>query len=132
MRKTAWISTAAVIVLLSQPGPADAARPATAKKKPARPAYRLPVGRAVIEGQDRVQAPAGEWVLWYRKPAGRWTEALPVGNGRMGAMVFGGVDVERIQFNEDTLWTGRPQDYQHPGAAKSLPEVGMLLRAHEL
>lgn len=44
--------------------------------------------------------------LWYEKPAGPWTEALPIGNGRLGAMLFGSPDKERIQFNEQTLWTG--------------------------
>jgi len=44
--------------------------------------------------------------LWYDKPAAHWNEALPVGNGRMGAMVFGGVTNERVQFNEQSLWTG--------------------------
>ncbi|MDE3165097.1 MAG: glycoside hydrolase N-terminal domain-containing protein, partial [Acidobacteriota bacterium] len=48
--------------------------------------------------------------LWYTKPAELWTGALPVGNGRMGAMVFGGVAHERIQFNEQTVWTGEPHD----------------------
>ena len=46
--------------------------------------------------------------LWYKKPAKEWTEALPVGNGRLGAMVFGGVADELLQLNEATLWTGGP------------------------
>jgi len=62
-------------------------------------------------------------VLWYDKPAVKWTEALPVGNGRMGAMVFGGLAEERIQFNEDTLWTGKPHDYARPDAVKYLPAI---------
>lgn len=65
--------------------------------------------------------------LWYEKPATKWVEALPVGNGYMGAMVFGGVDKERIQFNEGTLWQGHPQDYSHVGAAESLAEIRRLL-----
>ena len=73
------------------------------------------------------QGPDETWALWYGQPAERWLEALPVGNGRMGAMVFGGVDRERIQFNEDSLWTGSPQDYQHPGAAAHLPQIRQLL-----
>ena len=44
-------------------------------------------------------------VLWYEKPATEWVETLPVGNGRFGAMIFGGVARERIQFNDDTLWS---------------------------
>lgn len=65
--------------------------------------------------------------LWYDKPAQNWTEALPVGNGRMGAMVFGGVEMEHIQFNEETLWTGEPNDYAHPGAHEYLGEIRQLL-----
>jgi alpha-L-fucosidase 2 len=65
--------------------------------------------------------------LWYRQPAREWTEALPVGNGRLGAMIFGGTEHERLQFNEDTLWTGEPHEYQHEGAIKYLPIVRKLL-----
>ena len=65
--------------------------------------------------------------LWYGQPAKQWTEALPIGNGRLGAMVFGGIEDERLQFNEDTLWTGKPHDYSHPGAAEYLPVVRKLL-----
>jgi alpha-L-fucosidase 2 len=67
-------------------------------------------------------------VLWYRQPAARWEQALPIGSGRMGAMVFGGAADERIQFNEDTLWTGRPHEYQHEGAVKFLPRIRQLLQ----
>jgi alpha-L-fucosidase 2 len=65
--------------------------------------------------------------LWYRQPAQKWTEALPVGNGRLGAMVFGGTEHEQLQFNEDTLWTGEPHEYQHDGAVEYLPTVRKLL-----
>jgi len=65
--------------------------------------------------------------LWYKKPASKWTEALPVGNGRLGAMVFGGVEKEQIQFNEETLWTGAPHDYAHNGAYGYLNEIRQLL-----
>ena len=65
--------------------------------------------------------------LQYRQPAQKWTEALPVGNGRLGAMVFGGPEHEQLQFNEDTLWTGQPHEYQHDGAVKYLPTVRKLL-----
>ncbi len=58
--------------------------------------------------------------LWYDKPAAGWTEALPIGNGRMGAMIFGGIADERIQFNEATIWTGKPHEYHHAGAVKFL------------
>ena len=82
--------------------------------------------------------PVSPLALWYRQPAVNWVEALPVGNGRLGAMVFGGTAHERIQFNEDTVWTGEPHEYQHEGAAKFLPELRRLLaegkqkEAHEL
>ena len=66
-------------------------------------------------------------VLWYAQPAKQWVEALPVGNGRLGAMVFGGAESERLQFNESTLWTGRPREYQHEGAAAHLPAIRKLL-----
>src|SRR6185369_12753044 len=65
--------------------------------------------------------------LWYRQPATEWVEALPVGNGRLGAMVFGGLAEERIQFNESTLWIGEPREYAHVGAGKFLPEIRRLL-----
>src|SRR5882724_12208748 len=67
--------------------------------------------------------------LWYKKPAEIWTDALPVGNGRMGAMVFGGAGHERIQFNEHTVWTGEPHDYAHKGASKYLQQIRELLWA---
>src|SRR5215813_4896390 len=62
-------------------------------------------------------------LLWYRQPAARWVEALPVGNGRLGGMVFGGVDLERVQLNEDTVWAGEKRDRVNPEALKNLPEV---------
>ncbi len=65
--------------------------------------------------------------LWYQQPAAKWTDALPLGNGRLGAMVFGGVGQEHLQFNEATLWTGRPRNYNRPGAAQYLPQIRQLL-----
>lgn len=65
--------------------------------------------------------------LWYEKPASDWVEALPIGNGRLGGMIFGGPSEERIQFNEDTLWTGRPGTYAHAGAANHLDEIRRLI-----
>jgi alpha-L-fucosidase 2 len=73
-------------------------------------------------------APEGPLCLWYTRPATSWTEALPVGNGHVGAMVFGNIGSERIQFNEHTIWTGQPHDYAHEGAAKYLPEIRRLLQ----
>jgi alpha-L-fucosidase 2 len=65
--------------------------------------------------------------LWYDKPAGSWTEALPVGNGRLAAMIYGGTEKETIQFNEETLWSGQPHDYAHPGAYQYLSKIRQLL-----
>ncbi|MEJ5171936.1 MAG: glycoside hydrolase N-terminal domain-containing protein, partial [Fimbriimonadales bacterium] len=59
--------------------------------------------------------------LWYLQPATRWVEALPVGNGRLGAMVFGGTASERIQLNEISLWSGSPMDSDNPEAYRALP-----------
>src|SRR5687768_167884 len=70
-------------------------------------------------------------VLWYERPASAWLEALPVGNGRLGAMVFGGVERERIQLNEDTLWSGGPKDWNNPRAPRVLAEVRRLIAAGE-
>src|SRR5512134_3465991 len=67
--------------------------------------------------------------LWYRQPAKQWVEALAVGNGRLGAMVFGGVAHERIQLNEDTLWAGGPYDPANPDALEALPKVRELISA---
>jgi alpha-L-fucosidase 2 len=67
--------------------------------------------------------------LWYNKPAVKWTEALPIGNGRIGAMLFGGIENDRIQFNEETLWTGEPRPYSRPGAYKYLDSIRQLLFA---
>jgi alpha-L-fucosidase 2 len=65
--------------------------------------------------------------LWYKQPAQKWVEALPIGNGRLGGMIFGGITSEHLQFNENTLWTGHPHEYQHEGAAKFLPQIRQLL-----
>jgi alpha-L-fucosidase 2 len=74
--------------------------------------------------------PAEPLSLWYRRPARSWQrEALPLGNGRLGAMVFGGVEEERIQLNEDTLWAGGPYDPSHHDALAALPEARRLIFA---
>ncbi len=67
-------------------------------------------------------------VLFYRQPAREWVEALPIGNGRLGGMVFGGVPAERIQLNEDTFWSGGPYDPINEAALHDLPQVRQLLR----
>ena len=66
-------------------------------------------------------------VLWYAHPAEKWENALPVGNGRLGAMVFGKTDEERIQLNEETLWSGGPYSTTVKGGYKALPEIQKLV-----
>ncbi len=65
--------------------------------------------------------------LWYTKPASIWEEALPIGNGRLGAMIYGGIIEDHIQFNEETLWTGAPHDYSHEGASLYLGKIRELI-----
>ena len=71
-------------------------------------------------------------VLFENDPAEHWVEAYPIGNGRLGAMVFGGVGQERLALNEDTLWSGFPRDSNNPGAKEALVEVRRLLFAGDL
>lgn len=101
-----------------------------------------PTRRDLLEG---TLAAAGAWslpasasagepdrstsLLWYRQPAEQWTEALPVGNGRIGAMLFGGVPQERLQLNEDSLWSGGPYDPVNPSARETMPEIRRLIFA---
>jgi alpha-L-fucosidase 2 len=66
-------------------------------------------------------------LLWYRKPADEWVESLPLGNGRLGGMVYGGVKRERISLNEDTLWTGSPREADNIDAIKHLDESRKLI-----
>ena len=74
------------------------------------------------------QEPPTATSLWFRQPAKSWMEALPIGNGRLGAMVFGGVDTEVLALNEDTLWSGPPtRDWNNPEARQYLPQVRRLL-----
>ena len=79
------------------------------------------------QGPADVRSPST--LLWYKQPAAQWDHAMPIGNGRLGAMVFGGVNRERIQLNENTLWMGGRQERDNPDALKHLPEVRRLLFA---
>jgi alpha-L-fucosidase 2 len=79
--------------------------------------------------QDAGAQPRGSNILFYTHPAREWNQALPLGNGRLGAMVFGNVNGERIQLNENSLWMGGPRDTNNPDALKHLPEVRRLLFA---
>jgi alpha-L-fucosidase 2 len=75
----------------------------------------------------RLKSAAPDVLLFFTQPAPEWAAALPVGNGRIGAMVFGGVNQERIALNEDTLWSGGPTDWNNPDAKSHLPVVRQLL-----
>src|SRR6478609_2492675 len=65
--------------------------------------------------------------LWYAKPAVEWEEALPIGNGRLGAMVFGGSVLEKLQLNEDSFWAGSPYDNNNPKGKEVLKRVQQLI-----
>jgi alpha-L-fucosidase 2 len=78
---------------------------------------------------SRRDSETDDLVLWYDRPAREWTEALPVGNGRLGAMVFGDAAAERLQLNEDTLYGGGPHDPNNPEARAALPEARRLIFA---
>ena len=80
------------------------------------------------------------WTIWYREPAPvepptsnawqnspGWVRALPIGNGKLGAMIYGGIEEERIQLNEDSVWSGQPQEADNPDAPRYLPEIRRLL-----
>lgn len=74
-----------------------------------------------------IGASAQSYKLWYDKPARVWTDALPLGNGRIGAMVFGNPAVERVQLNEETIWAGQPNSNNNPEAREALPKVRQLV-----
>jgi alpha-L-fucosidase 2 len=71
--------------------------------------------------------PSDDFQIWFTRPAAEWNEALPVGNGRLGAMVFGGIDSVRFQLNEETVWAGASEDCHNPEAREALPKVRQLL-----
>ena len=100
-------------------------------------------GRALTsDGLERVErgeaARDPKTLVWYAHPADKWENALPLGNGRLGAMVFGRTDEEEIQLNEETLWSGGPYSTTVRGGYEALPEIrrlifdGQLIRAHRL
>lgn len=96
-------------------------------------------GAALLPGQWTAAARAGsvappqvraanDLALWYDEGAGTdWLRALPIGNGRLGAMVFGNVDAERLQLNEDTIWAGGPYDQSNTKGAAALPQIRQLV-----
>ncbi|MDF7808074.1 glycoside hydrolase family 95 protein [Pontiellaceae bacterium B12219] len=117
MKKNTILSTAFLAMAIA--GPTSAARHAADESNNP---------KADMKFEKEAQAPAEPLTLWYRKPAVHWeNQALPVGNGRLGAMVFGGVNQERLQLNEETVWDGEPTDYTNPEALEALPEVQRLL-----
>jgi alpha-L-fucosidase 2 len=83
-------------------------------------------GAAVVE---RIDGERSDLALWYTQPAGQWVEAVPVGNGRLGAMVFGRPAQERLQLNEDTLYAGGPYRFDNPAFKAALPRVRALIDA---
>jgi alpha-L-fucosidase 2 len=97
-------------------------------------AAALPFAPAILNAAPRDDP----LILWYDKPAAEWTDALPVGNGRLGAMIFGSPATEQLQLNEDTLYAGQPYDPNNPEALKALPEARRLIfegkykEAHDL
>jgi alpha-L-fucosidase 2 len=77
-----------------------------------------------------IDSPVGSSAaLWYRHPAWEWVQALPLGNGRLGAMIFGGIDNEQVQINEGTVWAGGPYDPVNPAAGAAMPKIRELLLA---
>ena len=82
----------------------------------------------LLQSARAAEAPS-PFVLWYQQPAKEWTEALPIGNGRLGAMIFGGSTSEHLQLNEGTLWAGGPYDPDNTNALAALPAVRQLVFA---
>ena len=70
--------------------------------------------------------------IWFSKPAQNWNEALPIGNGRLGAMIFGGTAIDRFQLNDDSVWSGGMQQRINPDARTHLEEIQGYLRAGEI
>jgi alpha-L-fucosidase 2 len=86
-------------------------------------------GLGALAGSALCAAPGGDDVIWFDAPATHFTESSPIGNGRLGAMVFGGTAEERLVLNETGMWSGSPQDADRPDAAAALPEIRRLLLA---
>jgi hypothetical protein len=89
-------------------------------------------GSSAVAPGPRMPPGAAATMMWYAQPAAKWIEALPVGNGRLGAMVFGGTASECINLNEQTIWPGGPYDPTRPGGPAALPEIRRLIFAGKL
>lgn len=89
--------------------------------------YLLPVALLSCAGGQPPVKNLSSTILYMDQPAASWYEATPIGNGRLGGMVYGGVTKDTIRTNDDTFWSGEPRDLQRPGAYKCLPEIRKLL-----
>lgn len=78
-------------------------------------------------GQQNKATPKQDLKLWYKQAADEWMKALPIGNGRLGAMIFGGVNKEQLQLNEESVWQGKKVNNNNPDALKNLPEIRHLI-----
>ena len=85
------------------------------------------IGDRNVTFTGEVPPPPQPLTLWYRRPAKEWLEALPLGNGRLAAMVYGGVETERLQLNEGTVWAGGPYTPANPEGLAALPEIRRLI-----
>lgn len=89
------------------------------------------IGASRVEAGEEAAPPAdpATSILWHDKPAASWPEAHPIGNGRLGCMVFGGIKRERLQLNEDRFWSGGPYTNLNPAAREALPKVREMIFA---
>ncbi|MCY2953907.1 MAG: glycoside hydrolase family 95 protein [Planctomycetota bacterium] len=114
MRKCSWLVACLVVAVIAVESGFAASAPS-----------RYPAFAGQLTGE--APPPAEPLSLWYRQPAAAWTSALPVGNGKQGAMLFGGIDAEVLCLNENTLWAGGPYTPDNPEALAALPEVRQLI-----
>lgn len=82
-----------------------------------------------LPSKQTTEANKRDMVLWYRQPGEKWLDAMPIGNGYMGGMVFGGIRQERIALNESSFWSGRPHDYNDTNAIQYFPQIRDLVFA---
>ena len=95
-------------------------------------AHSAPVVVENGDGQEGVHPLETPLALWYDQPAVEWLQALPIGNGRLAAMVYGGTSKETLQLNEGTIWAGGPHDYDNLEALNALSQIRELIFANEL